>query len=307
MLKYIAFLAGVHIFSRLPIAIGYRLGEWVADIAFLLHRPLRRAVADNMRHVLGPEAARGLVRRMAREVFRNAARYYVDMVRLPRIKPQELLERRITIHGYEHLEGALAQGRGVIIASAHFGNPEMAVQVALAKGIPVTVLTEPLKPPIISRLLDGLRSCHGQDFLPVSRASIKKALGVIRGGGVIALACDRDVQGRSIPVPFFGAPALMPTGILELAMRTGAAVIPVFSCRRPKGRYEIFIEPPLALVNMGRSHEDLRAGVTALLSCLEGYVRREPGQWTVMEQVWDRFVGEAPRPVESPSGGPVEP
>ncbi len=61
-------------------------------------------------------------------------------------------------------------------------------------------------------------------------------------------------------------------------------------------------EPPLALVNTGRSHEDLQANMAPLLARLEGYVRGEPGQWTVMEQVWDRSVREAPRPVESARG-----
>jgi KDO2-lipid IV(A) lauroyltransferase len=104
---------------------------------------------------------------------------------------------------------------------------------------------------------------------------------------MIALLCDRDIEGRSLRVPFCGVPASMPVGAVELAMRTGAPLVPTFSHRGNGNHYDVFAEPPVELARTGDFQEDLRTNVSRLLQSFEGHVRRDPGQWTVLESVWE--------------------
>jgi KDO2-lipid IV(A) lauroyltransferase len=295
MWKYFALLIALHTLGRLPLAVLYRICDLAGELLFLLAPRLRRRVIDNMRHVLGPAASRGEVRRAARKVFRNVARYYADLITIPRLDVRQFYERRLHYWGFdEYIAPALGDGRGVIVVSCHFGSPELAIQGLIPLGVKALCLTEPLSPPRLSRLVDRLRSSQGHTFLPVSVGSVKAAIRYLKRGGLVALMGDRDVEGPRALLPFLGQETYIPTGPVELAMRTGAVLVPVFSYRRD-GRIEVVVEPPLDLERTGSVEEDVRLNTLRFLHCFERHLRRDPGQWIVMEAIWDSQPGEGRR------------
>jgi KDO2-lipid IV(A) lauroyltransferase len=288
MWKYVLFVVALHTLGRLPLRPLYRFCACVGDLVYWLFPRLRRNVWDNMRHVLGPQASRGEVRRAARRVFRNVAKYYADLVHMPRLDLNDLYHRRMNIRGLEeNLRPALAQGRGVIIMSAHMGSPELAMQALLMAGIQGMALTEPLRPARLSRLVDGLRSSQGLTFLPVGVTGVKAAMRTLRSGGVVALMGDRDIEGPKALLPLCGYETLVPTGPMELALRTGATVIPAFCYRRGWEGLEVVLEEPLELVRTGNFQEDVLVNTRRFLERFERYLRQEPSQWLVLERVWD--------------------
>jgi KDO2-lipid IV(A) lauroyltransferase len=268
----------------------------VAALLFYLFAwRLRRNVWDNMRHVMGPNTPKKKLRRATRQVFDNWAKSYADLIHLPYLNLNSFLGRKLIYHGFEeNLLPAITNGKGVIISSGHFGSVELAIQGLMAKGVKATVLTEPLQPPTLSHLLDGLRASKGHAFLPVSIGSIKTILRSLKAGGMVGLMCDRDIEGRSIRVPFCGTPTSVPVGVVELAMRTGAPLVPIFVHRKNGDACEAFVEPPLELVNNGDPQADLKTNVRRLLERFEAHLRRDPGQWTVLETVWDAEKDKEP-------------
>lgn len=287
MWKYLLVLLSVRLLGRLPLRVLYGMAAVAGDLVYVLAVPLRHNVWDNMRHVMGPDTPKKELRRAAREVFRNAFRYYADLIHMPRMSLDHFFHQRLTYHGFdEYVLPAILEGKGVIITGAHFANPELAVQGLLGRRVKVVALTEPLHPPALSRLLDSQRASKGHTFLPVSLASVKTVIRTVKGGGVVALLFDRDIEGKSIRVPFCGTPARVPVGAVELAMRTGANLIPTFPYRRGHDSIEAFFEPPLELVNAGNHDSDLKENVRRLLERFEPHLRRDPGQWAVLEAVW---------------------
>ena len=288
MWKYLLLLLSVYLLGWLPSRILYGLANLTGELAYALFVRVRHSVWDNMRHVMGPATPKAELRRAARQVFRNTARYYVDLISRPRLDVQRLYDRQLVPHGLEeNLMAALKRGKGVILVSGHFGDAELVIQGLLPLGVKALALTEPLDPPALSRLVHRLRSSTGHTFLPVSLGNVKATLRYLKGGGLVALMCDRDIEGRSLRVPFFGVPASMPVGAVELAMRTGAALVPVFAHRRDGNRYEVFAEPPVELARTGDAHADLETNVCRLLQLFEPHLRSDPGQWTVLEAVWE--------------------
>jgi KDO2-lipid IV(A) lauroyltransferase len=136
-------------------------------------------------------------------------------------------------------------------------------------------------------MLDRTRSSKGHTFAPVSVGSVKRVMRTLKQGGVVVLMGDRDIEGPRMRVPFMGVEASMPTGPIEVALRTGATVIPSFCAR--KGRYglEAFLEEPLKLEKTGDFEQDVRAGTLKFLGRFEKRLRADPGQWAVLERVWD--------------------
>jgi KDO2-lipid IV(A) lauroyltransferase len=294
MWKYLLLLLCVYLLGRLPAPVLYGVANLAGELAYVLLVRIRHNVWDNMRHVMGPATPKAELRRAARQVFRNTARYYADLIRRPRLDIQRFYERQLVYREFEeYFVPALERGKGIILVSGHFGGAELVVQGLLPLGVKVFALTEPLEPPALSRLVHRLRSSTGHTFLPVSLRNVKAALRYLKAGGVVALLCDRDIEGRRLRVPFCDAPASMPVGAVELAMRTGATLLPVFAHRRDDNRYEAFLEPPVELAHTGDSQADLETNVRRLLQRFEPHLRSDPGQWTVLEAVWeDKKTGE---------------
>lgn len=288
MWKYVLFQISLHTLGRLPVPLLYRIADAIGEACYFLLARQRRQVWANLRQVMGPDASQAQVRRAARQVFRNVARYYCDLVHMPRMNLEAFGRRRLHQYGwYENVVPALRTGRGIIMASAHFGNPELASQGILNGGVRVYVLTEPLQPARLSRLVDRLRSSVGHTFVPANLTNVKKALRILKAGGVVALMMDRDVQGPRARLPFCGKEALMPTGPIEMAMRTGAIVIPAFCHRRGLDEIDAYLEEPLEMVNTGNFQEDVRTNALRLLARFERHLRQDPGQWQVLEPIWD--------------------
>jgi lauroyl/myristoyl acyltransferase len=284
-LKYLAYLLAAGAVQRVPLPLAYRIAAFAGTVAFYITPARRRVVVSNLAHVL-PNADVHTLTRTAGSIYRSVALYYVDLLSIPRLNVGALRRTRVREHGYGHLADALAAGRGVIIATVHYGCPEVALQAARAWGIEILVLTEPIEPPDLSALFDRLRASHGHSFVTAGLAGGKQALRVLRRGGAVLLAVDRDIQGHGVEVPFFDALAVMPVGAIELARRTGAAIVPAISHRQADGSAIVTIQRPVELNETGDRHADTVVNVRRVLERFEDPVRADPGQWLVLEPLW---------------------
>lgn len=293
--KYYLLLVAALLLGRLPTRILYAIADLAGIVAFYLNRRARRVVFANLAHVLPVTTPSRRRRRLARAIFLNAARYYADLIRAPHVDIRDLFERYVTIEGLEHLQAAREAGRGIILTSVHYGSPEIVFPILSLLGVPALALTEPLQPKPLSDLVHRLRNSHGQTFRPISLSTIKLAIRILKAGGAVAILADRDVQHTGICVQFCGAPARMPTGVIDLAFRTGATVLPIFMQRLQRGKFRIVIEPPFQLETTGDPALDTRCNVERLLTIFEGYLRRDPAQWIVLEPLWEGCEPAEPR------------
>ena len=77
----------------------------------------------------------------------------------------------------------------------------------------------------------------------------------------------------------------MPTEAVRLAMRTGAAIVPVYNMRRPNGGYDVFFEPALQIATDGDGA--LVSNMVRVVGTLERFIRACPDQWVVLSAVWE--------------------
>ena len=300
--RYYLMFAVVHTIGRMPLSWRYGIARFGSDRIYNWGPNIGKNVRSNIRHVLGPDAPEEEVDRISRQCARNTGRYYADVVGMHRIDIKKFWDEDMTIDGLEYLREAHDAGRGVIIASAHYANPEFAVQGLAAIGINVFALVEALEPPELGRLMRGLRAVHGHIYEPVSFGAIKDALAWLRNGGVSAILIDRDIQKRGIVLDFCGAPARFPTGAVDLAMRTNAMLLPGWV--RRTGGFKLYtrLGPPLELIRTGDRETDLRTNTAALLALFEKHLKEDPGQWSVLDRIWPDEL--QPKPAPAPSSPP---
>jgi KDO2-lipid IV(A) lauroyltransferase len=276
---------GVRVGGLLPAGLAYGIAAFAGDVAYRFRKGTRAGVVDNMRHVMGPEAPEADVEAAAREAFRNVGRYYVDLAQLPRMDLQRRIGKDVHLHGFDILQDAIAEGKGVVVATAHFGNPEMGVQVGAILGLDILILAEPLQPPAFAETMRDLRSVFKPRYEDVSFAAVANSIRHLRKGGVLAITCDRDIQANGTPLPFFGALTRMPMGAVELAQRTGATVVPGY-CKRSGSGFDIYFQEPLALCRSGDARADAKLNARRLLERAEAWIASDPGQWMVLERIW---------------------
>jgi len=261
----------------MPTAISMPLAAFAGMAAYAASPGARHAVRANL-SVVAPEKANDAT---VRRVFVEQARNYLEIFRLHRIDRARLREM-VAMRGWEHFLAAHAQGRGVIVASAHLGPISVVGQVLVANGYPVVLPVES-EHSEFQRAVNRARGSMGMQLVyPETPLAVYRAL---RQRKVFGLLADRAVTGVGERVPFFGREALIPSVHVALALRTGAPVIPAFSMREGD-RLVASFEPPLALVTTGHHDADLREGVRRWTAVLERYVSRYVEQWTVFERVW---------------------
>ena len=122
--------------ARLPARVAYRIACWRGDWCFRYRAGKRSEIVRNLRRVLGDELGLEEAERLARELFRMTACEIIDVVRL-RGRGRSL-GKLVEIRGREHLDAALAGGKGAILCSPHFGSCNSAFSLLHASGFPLT-------------------------------------------------------------------------------------------------------------------------------------------------------------------------
>ncbi len=264
----------------LPSRLDGPLSEVAGTFAYLLSPGARAAVRANIA-VVAPD--RPDHERLVRRTFVNQVRHYLEIFRLVRLEPAELVAS-VQVIGWETFERAFAKGKGAILASGHLGPVSICGQIFTARGMALTMPIE-RETSALARSVNRARRAMGLRFVETD-----SALGigrVLRRGELVGILGDRAVTGVGERVEFFGREALLPSAHVALALRSGAALIPAFA-RREGGRYIAELQPPLELERTGDPAEDVRRGVRAFARSLERAIARAPEEWSVFEGIWDR-------------------
>ena len=280
----------------LPPRIGYWLAGCMGALLYALSPKLRRTLSDNIAHVLGIDAGDDRVRGLARQACVHYVKGHYDLFRVGRLTTAEL-KQMIRIEGREHIERALDRGKGAILISAHLGNIDVVGQLPLAYGVPVTGPVQHIRPERLYQYVLRLRQGHGLRLIP-SDGPMMELYRALRRNEMIGLPCDRGIADSARETEFFGSPAPLPDGPVRVALRSGAALIPVFALRLPDNTFHAQIEPELLLSRSGDNETDVANGMGQVVEVMERYIARNPEQWLVAVPVWNTnhdSAGPGPR------------
>lgn len=185
------------------------------------------------------------------------------------------LRRWITVDGAEHLQQALARGKGVILLGSHLTTMEIGIRLLLAGLRPPLYLTYRANDnPVIDYLINRNRTLHDVRIVP--HTDIRGMLRGLKDNGVLWYAPDQGYKGKTAEfVPFFGIPVSTHTATSRLAESSGAAVVPFFMRRTGAGRYHLTLKPALDNFPSG----DPVADTLRYHQLVEENIRKAPEQY----------------------------
>jgi KDO2-lipid IV(A) lauroyltransferase len=278
--------------SRIPrrwlLALGGALGALLYALGIR-----RRVVLENLRLAF-PEKTETGRRAIARATYGRLGETIFEFLRIPDL-PRDELERLFVYEGWENFEKARARGKGVIAATAHFGNFEVLAAAHTLRGIPITTISRGMKGGTKGDALwTATRKRSGVEELVIRRGqTYKAAVAALRSGRVLGYVIDQSEPSRSAVFPtFFGVPCATAATPAVLAWRTGAATVFAVSVPLPDGRHRVIIEGPLDPPDTGDRERDALAFMQDLNDRLERRVREHPEQWYWLHRRWKR---RAPR------------
>ena len=98
---------------------------------------------------------------------------------------------------------------------------------------------------------------------------------------MVVLAMDRDILNTGQRFKFFGRLTSFPTGPVEIALKTGAPILPAFCIRDENDAYIAVGDPPLFLTPSEDHAADVRGAMEQILATFERYIKKYPDQWHV--------------------------
>jgi predicted LPLAT superfamily acyltransferase len=193
--------------------------------------------------------------------------------------------------GEKHLRDALAEGHGVLLLTAHFGNWEAAGQLLSRVNVPINVTGFDKEPPEIRALLTSASQTKFR-LLPLtgSPTDIIPLVAALRRGEIVAMLGDRAYGSPSARIPFLGGTASFPIGGYVMAAIAGAPLMHAFSLREAGGHYRFFGFAPEHLELPARHERDayLKNCAARFATNLESMVKRDPLQWYNFFPFWEK-------------------
>ena len=256
---------------RLQMAVGAGLGR----IAYYFSRRDRHIAYVNVSLCLPELDERGL-RRVVKQHFESLGCALFETA-LVWWASDARLRKFVRVEGLEHLQRALAGGRGAILLSAHFTTLEMGARALCMNG-PTAIMYQTPRNALIAALSLRGRAMHARRA--ISSDNVRELLQSLKSNLPVWYAPDQRDEGRSGQlVPFFGIPALTNVATSRIARISGAPVLPYFPERLAGGAgYCMRILPPLQPF----PSEDAVADAARFHTLIEAHVRRCPAQylWT---------------------------
>jgi KDO2-lipid IV(A) lauroyltransferase len=266
--------------AGMPLRLGYALADLLTEAHFRLHPARRHAALVNLTAAM-PRATRRERLQVVRSMMRNYNRMMFEFFRLPHLTRQELLAA-VQIQGREHLEQALARGRGVILTCTHIGNWELAAVVLAHWGYALhAVAGVQLNRWLTTAVRDTKSELAIRTVAPED--GFRKLLRALEHNDLVALMVDGDIYSHGVTVELFGRETRFPAGPGVLAQRTGALIICGYCERLGPGRFRIVMEPALDPARFAHTAA-LNAEVAAIS---ERHIREHLGQWCIFRPLWE--------------------
>lgn len=278
----------VPLVAFLPAPLAYGVACLRGDWLYRFDQTKRKQIISNLEGVLGDQLSPAERVRVARDVFRRKSCQFIDEMRL--LGRGHALTRLVEIRGLEHIEAALAAGKGAIICIAHCGSYSSSSLLG-ACGFPITAVGLWRSNPVVSlveRLFRGAsiakhrpRHLRHPNIDPQKgqvEAAIQMAE-VLRTNEVITIAIDVPVshkdRAHAVPVDFLGRQILLLPGSVSIAQHTGSSVLPMVVRRAPDWRHQILeISPPVLLDG------DTETAFKHCVAMVEAPIRQNLALWT---------------------------
>jgi len=280
--------------QRLPLTVSYKAANIAGILYYLLSRKKRRLMGQELALIYSGKRSRKQIDKIIKHSFIIYCKNQIEVFLYPVLTPS-LTQRMTNIKGLEYVDNTLKGGKGVILALAHFGNNQLIMPAFGHRGYEINQLSAPAttwenmieNQSKMSKRALKIRTEH-ENLLPVKHinvlVSIRPAFRCLRDNKLLGFAVDGGGGNKRIKVDFLNRKALLPPGVVELAIRTGAVLLPTFVVRQKDNSHQVYIKNAVELQDTGDRDRDLKANMQKIADIIEKYVYAYPDHY--VRKLW---------------------
>ncbi len=286
-LEYALIKGAVNGLEALPAGGSLRLADALGRIAYYVSGRNQRMACENIRRSGIAESERD-VRGTAIRSFQSFARMVVETARLSEKITESNWQDFVSVNMSPEVEKLLHDpGQGILVASAHLGNWEVAAR-AISMIKPVSVIYRPFPNPLLNR--DFTRRREGGRMQLISRfdCASRRLLDVLAKGGILALMVDQHIPANlaRTPVDFFGRPAWATRSLAMLHMIARVPLVVACAVRTGPFKFVLNVVGPILCPRTGNRDEDVRVVTQHVTDVVEREVRQTPDQYMWSYRRW---------------------
>jgi KDO2-lipid IV(A) lauroyltransferase len=284
-LEYAAAWIGLKSLGLLPRPLARFVGAAFAFAAYALRPRLRRAAMFNL-CLAFPDWTDARRKRTIRGMIRQIGWMAGEFSQFPKYTSKNI-ERIVGVDGFENFDAARRRGKGVLFLTGHMSAWELAPFAQALYGYPLHFLVRPIANKRVDALINSYRCCSGNRPIEKNR-SARSILKVLGEGGTVGILSDHNTAiEEGVFVDFFGVPASTTSGLVRIALRTDAAVVPGFlSWDERLRKYRLRFEPAVELSRTGNEDADIVENTARYTQVIEAEVRARPEQWLWIHKRW---------------------
>ncbi|MDI6751469.1 MAG: lysophospholipid acyltransferase family protein [bacterium] len=258
------------------------LAKVLSAILFLFPKHRKKAM-ENLKTSF-PKLPSEKVGEIAKKCYQNFVLSTLEFIEIDRFSKEEI-EEKVEVYGLSHLEKAVSEGKGVIMATVHLGNWEMMGRTLTSKGYKLNVIARKQRNELVEGLIKERREKAGFGVI-YSESTKQDVLKALLSKEIVAILIDQDAGRNGVFVDFFDRPASTTPSPIIFSLRTGAPIIPFYNIRLEDGSYKVIIEEPFLFKKTGDIKKDIALNLEALTKKFEEVIRKDPKQWFWLHNRW---------------------
>ncbi|MFC1546797.1 lysophospholipid acyltransferase family protein [bacterium] len=286
IIRYLIYIF-TRLFSYFVLILPYSTAVWLGGVlGFLSGKILhsaRHMVLENL-SLAFPDKTKQELNKITSKMFEHLGKSLFEFLWSPRFT-KKFLDSIVETQGFEHIDKALEQGKGVIFLASHTGNWElMAMNVALS-GYPVYVVAKRIYDDRLNDILVSYRESKG--VMSILRTeSTKIIVKALNNSETVGMLIDQDTKVKGCFVDFFGHRAYTASAPAVLALKYNVDVLPVFITRINNSKHKMIVHPRVDINVTGDHQKDIIENTQKFNNIIEQAIRKCPSQWVWIHKRW---------------------
>lgn len=261
--------------ARLSLRTAHRLGAILGKALFTFSKDLRRSSEINLQ-LCFPDLSSDARTTLARQSLIELGKTITETGPLWFWDKKSALGTIKKISGQTHIDAALAQNSGVLLALPHLGAWEM-VGVYCSANHPMTSLYRPPRMARLDTMVRQARERFGAQLVPTTTQGVRTLYKALGKGELVAILPDQDPRDSGgLFTPFFGIPAYTMTLLARLAKKSGAPILFCYAERLPRGEgFHLHFIP----ANWDATQHDIEHNTQQVNTGIEHCIKQCPAQY----------------------------
>lgn len=284
-----------HLLNLFPTRFSYLLGDLVGLFWYYVLRIRRTVVRENIEIAFGNTLTKAQQEALARRNFCHYGRLIFETLSSITWTIEDFRER-VELHGLEHAQKCLQEGRGAFFLTAHVGPFEFLPSVGLAHGLPLDIVVKHARNRTVEKFLQWYRTRLGARVL-LESGTVREIFQALSDNHFVGFVQDQFMGPPiGLPLTFFGKLAGTGVSLALLTEKKPVPILPVCAYRDAQYRLHVTIEARIefsSLLSDKANDKEQRLFEKSQIfnDVLENMVKNHPEQWFWLHRRWKPYRG----------------